>query len=252
MRGTLIVSIIIVAAVIFLWQGGETSSTGTTALLQEIMEASGSAPEGGEALYWGSVGKEFLDFAELESLAEEIANALGIEPEGPRERLKEEGFNLVDIPGRLPSGISGRVILQSIDSAAAGSSPLSGGTFLLIQLIEEGCAWKALEAGERLPLLLRPFSQGELTLDITAYLPGRLSQAEMSHKARGLLQAAGAKVVEEMESEGLVSLTGYTPLVGHYLNLGNEIININVALRYDSHREMTLLRLGVPLIGGGY
>ncbi len=253
MRKTLLALILVVVALVFLWQGGETTSSGPAALIQEVMARAGTAPESGEALYWGTVAPEFLDVVELESLAEEILEALGIEAHGPRERLEEAEYHLVDIPGRLPSGVTARVILQSVTPPAGGSpAPREEETFLLIQLQEEGGAFKVLEAGERLPQLLRPFGRGELTLDVTAYLPGRLTVEEMANRARDLLQAAGAEPVEEMTGENLVSFTGYTPRIRESLDLGHEKININVALRYDSYREMTALRLGLPLIGGSY
>jgi hypothetical protein len=158
----------------------------------------------------------------------------------------------VDISGRFNRDIAARVILQSKAPVTGAAGPEPGETFLLVQLVQEGGAFEVLEAGRRLDRLLRPYADGELTLDVTAYLPGRLPPKEMQQKARALLTGAGAELVEAMEGDNLVSLTGYTPRVDEHLYLGSEKINFNVALRYDGYREATVLRLGFPLMAGGY
>jgi hypothetical protein len=252
MRNTGIVLILSMIALIFFWQGSEATQTTTATLMQEVMDQAGATPHRGEALYWGSLGEDFLDMEELESLADRVAASLGVLPHGPRQLLAEDTYHLVDIPGHLPAGLTARVILQSVPPIA--NNPDSDkGTFLLIQLVEEGGAYRVLEAGERMPKLLRPYGpKGELTLDLTAHLPGKISVADMSSLARELLRGAQAREVEGMTGDNLVSITGYTPLVEEYLLLGHEKINLNIALRYDQHEGLTTLRLGVPLISGGY
>lgn len=251
MRNTIIVLILVGIALIFFWQGSEAHPSTTAVLMQKVLDQAQAAPQGGEALYWSNLGGDFLVIEELEALAEQVAASLGAEPRGSRELHQEDTYNMVDLPGRLPSGLTARVILQSVSPAAGPGS--DRGTFLLVQLLEEGGALRVLEAGERLPMLLRPYGgQGELTLDLTAHLPGQISVEEMSGLARELLQGVQGQEVEAFTGDNLVSLTGYTPLLEEYLLLGHEKININIALRYDNYRSMTTLRLGVPLISGGY
>lgn len=252
MRNKVLVLILTIIALSFLWQGSEARQTTTAALMQEVLAQAGATAQGGEALYWGILAGDFLAIEELESLAERITASLGIEPHGPRELWQEDTYNLVDIPGRLPSGLTARVILQSV-SPDAGSPGSDKGNFLLIQLLEEGGACQVLAAGERIPVLLKPYAvTGELTLDLTAHLPGEFSVEEMSSLARELLQGVKAHEVEGITGDNLVSITGYTPDLPEYLLLGHEKINVNIAMRYDQHHGLTTLRLGVPLISGGY
>lgn len=252
MRNTGIALILTLIALAVFWQGSEAKHATTASLMQEVLAQAEATPQGGEALYWGSLGGEFLDMEALESLADRVSASLGIEPHGHRQLLQEDTYHLVDIPGRLPSGVTARVILQSV-SPIANNPDSDNGTFLLVQLVEEGGAYQVLEAGERMQKLLRPYgAKGELTLDLTAHLPGKMSVAEMSSLARELLQGVQAQEVEGITGDNLVSITGYTPLLEEYLLLGQEKINMNIALRYDQHQGLTTLRLGVPLISGGY
>ena len=250
MRIFLFFSTLVTAALLLLWQGGETAPPGTAGLMHSVLARAEAQPHQGEALYWGKLAPGVMGQEDLESLALQIARSLGIEPDDFPMAEREETYQMVDLSGKTPSGIQGRIILQEVFPCREQPE---GEAFLLVQLKEQGGALKVLEAGERLPRLLHPYSPGgELTLDILAHLPGKMSLPEMADLAEGLLAEAGAERVEGITTDRLVSLTGYTPLLEYHLFSGQEKINFNVALRYDSHREMTLLRLGVPLIGGGY
>ncbi len=250
MRSTYFIFLLTIIAALFLWQSGAATLTNNPPLMIGMMEEAGATPQEGTANYWGIATEKYLNMADLENLADNIKETLGLKETSPRIRTEEEDFRLIDIEGEISETLKTRLILQSVPSQEGGGK---GATYLLINIVEEGGGEKALQAGERMEFLLNPYIiEGELTLDLLGYLPGKMALAEMKELAQNIMDKYEVELLEEMESEGLISLTGYTPLVGRYLTMGNQKINVNIALRYDSHREMTMFRVGVPIISGGY
>ncbi len=227
-----------------------SSPTAAGELMLGVMAEAGVEPSAGEARFWGEVNGDFTEAAALKELAAGIAKAVGLIDVTWTEE-QEKGYRMAAGDGFLASGLEVKVVLQTVPSLP--SREQVGGTYLLIHLKEEGGGRKVLQAGERLEQsLLRYDIAGELTLDLLGYLPEKLSATERQNMAEVLLAFCGGEVVEGIASTELVSLTGYTPLINQYLSLEGKKININIALRYDGYRNKTLLRVGIPIIGGGY
>ncbi len=262
MKRAVFIIVISVMAVVLLWSGGGMGLGSTPAVMLQMMDATDITAMEGKATYWGLIREEFLEMAELTSLAEKIVADIGLEEEGVWQKAAEETFHLVDVAGNLPGGLEGRVILQSVPPVPdRGPAPAGrqGATFVLIKLVEKGGRGKVLQAGERMENILKPYEiEGRLTLELMGYLPENclqeteMSEVEMKNFVRKLLHDFQGEVVESMEGAALVSLTGHTPLIERYLQSGEKKININIALRYDSYRGRTVLRVGVPIISGGY
>lgn len=258
-------------------------------LLCRIMQLAGATVTSGELHYWASLGvcPEITSLPALEAQADELLNrisrweplraaqknqdlpaataspaaetdfshALPIperekeEGEGNGEGEKDEApaYMLVERHRELCSGGRLRLLLQHMEQE--GSKVVH----LLITVTKEGKAPLLGSMAGRLPALLRPeVEEGSLSLCLTGHLAGRLDPGEMEELARAVTREIGGEGLQSVTDGQMVSVTGYTPDLGDYLQAEDLRINLNLALRYDDYLDKTVLWAGTPLITRSY
>jgi hypothetical protein len=71
---------------------------------------------------------------------------------------------------------------------------------------------------------------------------------EMKSKAGEILSLCGSKKIYSMEDRNLVSYVGYDPSINEKINVLDQNVNLNVALRTDRSKGNTYLWVGCPVI----
>ena len=126
-------------------------------------------------------------------------------------------------------------------------------TYLLI-------TWQAKDISqdlnEKILKLREVFTVLEAEPQLAVFLSGTLNeyltQQEQEQMAQKMLNRVAASQVEGISVPGLVSLTGYSPLICDYLKVGRQKVNLNVATTFDEVRKKTVVHLGTPLLSGEY
>ncbi len=254
-------------------------------LLCRIMHLADATITTGELHYWASLGilADSANLSDLEERADELLNRItGWEP----LRVVQ---NNQDWPGTMAAGASGDFSHAwcgpegeegAGDGEEGGAEPtymfverqrelISGGCLrlllqqmeqegnkvmhLLITVTKEGKAPVLSNLASSLPLLLRAdVEEGNLSLCLTGHLAGQLGPAEMEELALAVAREIGGERVQSVTDGQMVSLTGYTPDLGDYLQAEDLRINLNLALRYDDYIGKTVLWAGTPLIARPY
>lgn|GEM_PF-4902577 len=80
----------------------------------------------------------------------------------------------------------------------------------------------------------------------------RLTKAEETRLLQLMLSAADAREPSSISAGNLVSVTAYTPFLGHKLIIGGKPVNLNIALRYSDLEKRTFVTVGSPLITTEY
>lgn len=80
----------------------------------------------------------------------------------------------------------------------------------------------------------------------------KMTIAQMKNKASEILLLCGGKNISGIEDRNLVSYTGFTSSIHEKINVLNNSINLNIALRCDKRKGDTYLWVGCPIIAIEY
>ena len=216
--------------------------------LSMIVETTGAEIAEGEVQFFAVLNQKFCDLAELEEILREVAALTGLDV-NEVEKSEGETFRVVDTYGKTASGLSGHLVVQS--NPGDGEEVLPQ-TYLLLVCGEASREDLAAEIANLNQTLTEYAPNGQLTYYLTGYFAGQPGQKEMEKMARRGLSAVRGKVVEGMQNEDLISLTGYTPLLTQHMNSAGKRINLNIAIRYDDYLQKTVVSAGFPLIHSPY
>jgi len=190
---------------------------------------------------WAQINKKGLPAGELQAIYQDIAKELSLSANPSYEKYVD---SISIYYGQiLEEGVYLQLSLQSFQSEG-----LESGTFLGMQI---SCI--NLEKGRKyFDLFTKIFdslnAQNEIGVTIVGTFPGQLSQEERFRKSDLAFASVSAQVVEGIETEELVSLSGYTPLCTSYLDVADKKINLNAAIRYHAIDNKTYIHIGAPLI----
>ncbi len=217
--------------------------------LESLLKDTGASVTQGEVQYLAQLENRFLTMAELEEKLLSVAEVLALEG-GDTVRSEGATFRVLDVTGETVHGTQVHIVVQSNPGEKElGQAPQS---YLLV-VCRDSSPENIGTLASRLETVLQPLAPGgQASYYLTGELAGRYTQEEMSALAERALDSVRATIVEGMYEDNLISLTAYTPLIGRHLNSGDTRFNLNLAVRYDSHNDRTLLLAGFPLIHGSY
>ncbi len=237
-------------------------------LLYRAMELAGARVTRGDLHYWAELApeREALTAPRLEAQADGLLWRLAprFVPAAASTRV-ERGFCppadgdaplpdpaavlpayiLVERAGELYPGGHLRLLLQGLEAKEERA------VHLFLTLREEGEARRLGELARRLPAVLELAPRhSNLTFALTGRLPSTLDSDAMEALAREVAGKLGARQIESVREEFMVSVTGYTPLLKG--KRGDTLpVNLNLALRRDDSGG-TIFWVGTPLIPGMY
>lgn len=81
---------------------------------------------------------------------------------------------------------------------------------------------------------------------------GKMSVLDMNKMAREVFTENGASSIKGVESEKLVSVSGFMPAFKERVKADNRYVNLNVALRYSEVNSCTYIWIGSPIISVEY
>ncbi len=237
-------------------------------LLYRAMELGEARVHKGELHYWASLdhGNGPLTAAVLEEQADLLLKRLAprFDPAYAHTRIEsnydvipagvgfqDDGglpdFILVEREGELYHGSRLRLLLQGMEEKGERT------VHLFITIYEEGEASRLGELARRLPTLLEVDARSSsLTFSLTGRIPVVMDNASMEQLAVEIAGKLGARQVESMREDYMVSVTGSTPLLKHVSGGDMLPVNLNLALRNDHSDEYTTIWIGTPLISGLY
>ncbi|MBS4008659.1 MAG: YwmB family TATA-box binding protein [Clostridium sp.] len=218
-------------------------------VLEVILRSAGAEIVRGEAQFYAVLDDEYRTMVELEGIMFEVGELLGLKG-GEVQRGEGETYRVLEVTGLTAFGPETQLVVQSNPGAAdLGNSPK---THLLI-VGRDSSLEKIKTLIKRFNQQILPFApQGQISVHLTGQLAGKRTAEEMGRIARRALRAIGAKELEGIEGEELISLTAHTPLIKNEILVDGQPFNINLALHYDDLKKKTLLSAGFPVIHGSY
>lgn len=126
-------------------------------------------------------------------------------------------------------------------------SPHSGTELEIIITLEPNC--KDSEKYYSMVMeIFAPYSKADIGITLIGTFDGFLTDKHQLEIINNAFQSIDAKVVEGINTERLVSYSGYTESCQDYLMVAGKKINISIGIRYHILNDKTYLNIGAPLI----
>lgn len=93
---------------------------------------------------------------------------------------------------------------------------------------------------------------GEVTLSLIGKYPERLNVEERDIIANDLLEKLETNITTEQRSDDLYVIYGYSKFISEYKTVGNQKINVSLAMNFNEEEESTYIYLSTPLINEDY
>lgn len=84
------------------------------------------------------------------------------------------------------------------------------------------------------------------------WLDGKLRDGEWQDVLQKALAVTHAKTVDQLETKTFASYTGYTPEIDQWLQIGDQRINLNMAVHYNQSDHRTYVTIASPVITREY
>ncbi len=92
----------------------------------------------------------------------------------------------------------------------------------------------------------------DVNICITGSLDGNLQESELEAICEKVFISAGAGRVEGIYDKGLISVAAFSPSIHDSISMNGKLVNLNVAVRYNSYEGKTYIWLATPVITTEY
>jgi predicted nucleic acid-binding protein len=93
---------------------------------------------------------------------------------------------------------------------------------------------------------------GEVTVSLKGKYPGELDLEKRNVIADDLLEKLDTDIKTEQRSNDMYVIYGYSKYISEYKKVGNQKINVSLAMNYNEEEESTYIYLSTPIINEDY
>lgn len=187
------------------------------------------------------LSNEFLTIDNSSKICNDISEKLDMK-ETNISKEESEDLNLITLTGILQEGIHGTIIMQS---SRYGDFKESSIVIDIIGTTEE---YDIAGLCDKIREMLNAYGDAKLNINLAGCYDGFVENNELKEKINRAFQKAGAKEIEGIEDDELISITGYTPKIEETIKYCGKTANINIAARFNSYEDKTYIWIGTPLI----
>jgi len=237
-RAFFILLLIIICFVFFYTTIHNINFSRTETTLVEVFKSTGADAVSSEIYFWSDLEDILHGMDELEDLAGAFSGALKLKDDMLTRSIREnQHIQTVEISG---TDAEGRLINISIQQEKEAGD--TGECFISVSVMHD-----MLDEGleEIKNTVMEVFAEHNLDARvnscITGTFEGKLGDKEIDEIRDRVLKAAGARKVEGLAEEHLISVSAYSPAMGDGVKSGNRSINLNLAIRYNAFEDKTYI-----------
>ncbi|SHJ65800.1 YwmB family TATA-box binding protein [Paramaledivibacter caminithermalis] len=184
---------------------------------------------------------EFKTIDNVTKICNDISEKLNIK-EINLKKENDENYCFINARGIIEEGEYVTVIVQSSRSVDLRESSI------VVDVIETKEQYDLEELCSKIRYILSSYGKVNLNINLSGYYNGLVSNKELQENINKLLNIIGAKKVEGISEDKVISITGYTPNIKKHISYCGRKANINIASRYNSYENRTDILIGTPLI----
>jgi hypothetical protein len=192
------------------------------------------------------VGDEYRSFEELSEMADDLAGDLNIEKNELYSRSLEgnDSIDKMEIIGTSGEGKRINICAQSERNADS-----RGKSYITVSVNVDSTKFEIDDIYEGLLKTLGKYKiHTKVNTCITGYFEGKLDYAALNGVSKRVLEQAGAKKVNGIKDNNLISVSAYSPGIDNAILENGKKVNMNLAIRYNSYEKRTYIWIAIPVI----
>lgn len=127
------------------------------------------------------------------------------------------------------------------------------GCTMVLDITQYGSMENIYDIGKKVRLFLEGFGPDpDVNFCITEYVPGKVSDSTRQKIIDSFMESLNARKIDNISSEGLISVCGYSDILEKPVSYGSSLMNVNIGCRYDSFDNITCFLIGTPIINVEY
>ncbi len=190
-------------------------------------------------------------FTELEEYIDSISKKLGIDKDDESYRLENTAndiYRTIQV-----NGVTGSSDLVNVSCHIVSDDKGENQSYLTVNVTGDYDEGGLLEIKRKVVSFMEDKNLDfKDNLSLTGYINGKLDSNELNNTFRKVFNSAGAKKVEGIKDNNLISLSAYSPNVKNFISVNGNRVNLNVAIRYNSYEDKTYIWLATPVITKEY
>jgi len=192
----------------------------------------------------------FLGEEEVMRIVTSLAEGIELDFDGA-ERIENfsDDYNQLSVTGKNVDGYGTVIIAHSMDFTGIEEGPGGFETNIVVDVVLDDNIKELPYMEDRIRMLVEEHMQGVRTTScIVGSYAESIPEDNMDAIIGSIFQSIEAKEVERAICDDFLSVSAYTPRIGDHIEMGDERINLNVAMRYNSYEGRTYIWLGSPVI----
>ncbi|MDO4453714.1 MAG: YwmB family TATA-box binding protein [Eubacteriales bacterium] len=211
--------------------------------MTEVFAQIGTEEKNSETEYFGKMKGSFMDEEERKQFLVKTAGQLGITEMGNVIEEQREGHILTQITAE---NTRSRTELKILTMSSKEQ-------YLCVRISFENDLYSAMYYRTRLSdLLEEKVEHPQNTMTAYGFYRGNLTVEEKDKITEEILDCFGAHTVSRQETEQLYTTYGYTGGIKDYIMLGDQAVNLNIAMTYNEIKDKTKVYVAIPVMSESY
>ena len=223
----------------------------TFELLTRAMEASGAKIEEYNMNAWVRLPSNLLHDEPSEIILQQVMEQLGVTSEQYQlTRRQNSKQNVIQAEVMMPN----IHIVVSIQDILENFKKAESEVYLVINIEEKVAECAAdIKTEEKITNIIKKFGASpKINTCLIGSINGKLRVGKWCDPLNNAFKVINAKLIDQFETEHFISYTGFTPQIDRSLQIGNQKINVNIAIRYNQYNDRTDVMIGSPMITKEY
>ena len=206
---------------------------------------------------WAKINTGSSDVYHLKEMAERAARFFALKDPldicfSQKNGTYMAGFNGIDQEGRI---LSVNFVSHALDTHMSNvNDDYASQIFVVVDVIDKNDAGSIQYIYDQIDGYFKLLkAQPSISTVFTGSFPGRLANDDRNNICNDIFKRLKASKLDGIEYEhNLLSETGFSPLLSDVLYTEKGLMNLNVAMRYNSYEDCTYLWVGTPVISVEY
>lgn len=205
---------------------------------------------------YANLGKEYMSDEEKKNIINKIASSIGIEGQIEIETVRDEKSENESVISssfsRKSSNAVTDISIVTIEHKQQDNT-INMEQYILADISINNSLESTVYYDEKLQNAFEDMDiSADVTLSLNGCVEGSMSNSEKNRICEDIIEKLDGKLVIGSRSDELYSVYAYTEKISDYVLNGTTKSNINIAITYDSNKDVTWIYMATPIIGESY
>jgi len=241
---------ILCSMMLFLVTGENTPAAKANSPLRTAMQATEAQLAEWSINGWVKLPSGELTDTQLGEIIEQTMRELGCPQDYKLKREENSKYKVLQAEG-LVRGIQVVTIVRIV---AGLNNPGEKESFLVINAVSKAEGIDSIEnIQDQIDKIIKKNGPApQITTCLIGWLDGKLKDREWCDALESAFNAIDAQVIDKLETQHFASYTGFSPGIINRVQVGDQKINLNMAMRYSQYDNRTYITIGSPIITREY